>query len=53
MSVYDDETEDDNDAAWAHQQQLEQELLEEDPGYVEYLFQVAGKWRNEFSPRKL
>lgn len=36
-----DEIEDDNDAAWDHQQQLEQEMLEEDPGYVEFLQQVA------------
>lgn len=33
--------EDQNDAHWDHQQQLEQEMLEEDPGYADWLIAVA------------
>lgn len=36
-----DDIEDDNDAAWAEQQQHEQELLDDDLGYVEFLATVA------------
>ncbi len=33
--------EDDSDAAWAHQQELEQRMLDDDDGYVDWLLTVA------------
>lgn len=35
------EIEDDNDSHWDAQQQMESQMLDEDPGYVEYLYTVA------------
>jgi hypothetical protein len=47
MNGNDEEIEDDNDAAWAHQQQLEQEMLEDDQGYVEFLQTVTNSYSTQ------
>ncbi len=36
-----DEIEDDNDSHWDAQQQMEAQMLNDDPGYAEHLYQVA------------
>jgi len=46
------DTEDwDLDTAWAQQELLERQMLDDDPGYSEFLMMAAVQWRNEYNPK--